>query len=202
VRTRLAYTGVNTVLQLFPPPERLENAISGCPLEFEPRHRPFSCDPAHQIGPVLGRIAASGEYAGPFDVVAGKVPRPGGQGCGGSVAGRLGGVEGERAGAASRPHIGRAGVGRDRRARGVVRRRKPTSGEGELRIPGRQAIPITRGCVVYSPPDTEYQLVNTGKATLTYFVVVATVSLEGAARAGTHHESARSSSSGERRRMA
>ena len=80
--------------------------------------------------------------------------------------------------------------------------RRLEGGEGELRIPGRQAIPVTRGCVVYSPLDTEHEVVNTGEAALTYLVVVATVSLEGAARAGTHHESVRSSSSGERRRMA
>jgi quercetin dioxygenase-like cupin family protein len=49
----------------------------------------------------------------------------------------------------------------------------PLAGEGELRVPGRQAIPIKKGCAVYSPPGTEHDVVNTGKAALTYIFVVA-----------------------------
>ena len=51
----------------------------------------------------------------------------------------------------------------------------PLAGEGELRMPGKRAIPIKKGYAVYSPPATEHDVVNTGKTALTYIFVVAKV---------------------------
>lgn len=51
----------------------------------------------------------------------------------------------------------------------------PLAGEGEIRIPGKHAIPIKSGCAAYSPPGTEHDVVNTGKTALTYIFVVAKV---------------------------
>jgi len=49
----------------------------------------------------------------------------------------------------------------------------PLAGEGELRVPGRPALPLAKGVVAYSPPGTSHDVVNTGKAALTYIFVAA-----------------------------
>ena len=51
----------------------------------------------------------------------------------------------------------------------------PLTGEGELRVTGKPAIAIKKGCAVYSPPGTEHDVVNTGNDVLTYIFVAARV---------------------------
>jgi mannose-6-phosphate isomerase-like protein (cupin superfamily) len=51
----------------------------------------------------------------------------------------------------------------------------PLSGEGELRTPGQNALPVKQGVVVYSPPATQHDVVNTGSAPLSYIFIVARV---------------------------
>jgi len=51
----------------------------------------------------------------------------------------------------------------------------PLEGEGEVRMPGMHAVPIKRGWIVYSPPGTEHDVVNTGRTPLRYVFIVARV---------------------------
>jgi mannose-6-phosphate isomerase-like protein (cupin superfamily) len=51
----------------------------------------------------------------------------------------------------------------------------PLSGKGELRIPGMEAFPVTPGCVLYSPPQTLHNVVNTYSEPLVYIYIVTDV---------------------------
>ena len=51
----------------------------------------------------------------------------------------------------------------------------PLSGTGELRSPGIPALPIQSGCVLYNPPHTPHDVVNTGNDPLCYIYVVVKV---------------------------
>lgn len=46
------------------------------------------------------------------------------------------------------------------------------SGAGELRIPGRAALAVRPGCVLYNPPQTLHDVVNTGVEPLRYLFIV------------------------------
>ncbi len=48
----------------------------------------------------------------------------------------------------------------------------PLSGSGELRVPGCESIAILPGCVLYNPPQTLHNVVNTGSQPLSYIYVV------------------------------
>ena len=47
------------------------------------------------------------------------------------------------------------------------------SGTGELRQPGKPPIPLRPGVLVYSPPNTEHDVFNTGTAPLRYVFIAA-----------------------------
>ncbi|MCX6832942.1 MAG: cupin domain-containing protein [candidate division Zixibacteria bacterium] len=47
------------------------------------------------------------------------------------------------------------------------------SGEGELEVTGIGRTKICSGMVAYNPPQTEHNVINTGKEPLTYVYVVA-----------------------------
>jgi mannose-6-phosphate isomerase-like protein (cupin superfamily) len=49
----------------------------------------------------------------------------------------------------------------------------PLSGCGELRSPGFAPLAVTPGCVIYNPPDTPHEVVNTGDKPLRYIYVYA-----------------------------
>jgi len=49
----------------------------------------------------------------------------------------------------------------------------PLSGCGELRIPGLNAFSVRPGCVLYNPPHTAHDVVNTGDEPLRYIFIVA-----------------------------
>lgn len=46
-------------------------------------------------------------------------------------------------------------------------------GHGELRVPGRPAVPFEKEMAVYIPPGTDHDMVNTGTGVLRYVYVVA-----------------------------
>jgi quercetin dioxygenase-like cupin family protein len=48
------------------------------------------------------------------------------------------------------------------------------SGEGELEVAGIGRTRIRAGMVAYNPPQTEHNVINTGKESLIYIYVVAT----------------------------
>ena len=47
------------------------------------------------------------------------------------------------------------------------------SGSGELCSPGTDPLPMHSGCVLYNPPHTPHDVVNTGDKPLRYIYVVA-----------------------------
>jgi mannose-6-phosphate isomerase-like protein (cupin superfamily) len=49
----------------------------------------------------------------------------------------------------------------------------PLSGSGELRIPGQPVLTVAPGRVLYNPPRTGHDVVNTGSEPLVYIYVVA-----------------------------
>jgi len=49
----------------------------------------------------------------------------------------------------------------------------PLSGTGELRCPDAPTLLIQPGCVLYNPPHTPHDVVNTGSEPLCYIYVVA-----------------------------
>ena len=49
----------------------------------------------------------------------------------------------------------------------------PLAGEGELRIAGRPAIHLKPDLITYTPPRTEHDVVNTGKASFRYIYITA-----------------------------
>ena len=49
----------------------------------------------------------------------------------------------------------------------------PLSGCGELRAPGCVPLAVVPGCVLYNPPDTPHDVVNTGGQPLRYIYVYA-----------------------------
>ncbi|MEM5773876.1 MAG: cupin domain-containing protein [Anaerolineaceae bacterium] len=48
----------------------------------------------------------------------------------------------------------------------------PLSGTGELRIPGQPVFTVQPGCLLYNPPDTLHDVVNTGSQPLRYVFIV------------------------------
>jgi mannose-6-phosphate isomerase-like protein (cupin superfamily) len=50
----------------------------------------------------------------------------------------------------------------------------PLSGHGELQVPGLDPLPIQPGCVLYNPPNTPHDVVNTGSEPLRYIYIVTT----------------------------
>jgi oxalate decarboxylase/phosphoglucose isomerase-like protein (cupin superfamily) len=49
----------------------------------------------------------------------------------------------------------------------------PLSGTGELIVPGMENIPIKPGCILYNPPHTQHDVINTGDKPLKYIFIVA-----------------------------
>ena len=49
----------------------------------------------------------------------------------------------------------------------------PLSGTGELHVPGMEAFPIKPGCILYNPPHTQHDVINTGDQPLRYIFIVA-----------------------------
>jgi hypothetical protein len=49
----------------------------------------------------------------------------------------------------------------------------PISGRGELRFSGGEMLPVEPGSILYNPPETEHDVVNTGSGTLEYIYIVA-----------------------------
>ncbi len=49
----------------------------------------------------------------------------------------------------------------------------PISGSGELQVPGQEALQIKPGCILYNPPQTPHNVVNTGDQPLKYIFIVA-----------------------------
>jgi mannose-6-phosphate isomerase-like protein (cupin superfamily) len=49
----------------------------------------------------------------------------------------------------------------------------PISGIGELRIPGYETLPVAPGSILYNPPETEHDVVNTGCEMLEYLYIFA-----------------------------
>ncbi|HEY5159268.1 MAG TPA: cupin domain-containing protein [Anaerolineales bacterium] len=47
------------------------------------------------------------------------------------------------------------------------------SGSGELCRPGMDSLPLHCGCVLYNPPHTPHDVVNTGEQPLRYIFIVA-----------------------------
>jgi mannose-6-phosphate isomerase-like protein (cupin superfamily) len=48
----------------------------------------------------------------------------------------------------------------------------PLSGSGELIIEGRNSFAVYPGCVLYNPPHTRHDVVNTGDQPLRYIFIV------------------------------
>lgn len=46
-------------------------------------------------------------------------------------------------------------------------------GQGEMRVTGQSSLAIGKGVIVYCPPETEHNVVNTGDGVLRYVYVVA-----------------------------
>ena len=51
----------------------------------------------------------------------------------------------------------------------------PLSGIGELRIPGLPAMRVEPGVLLYNPPETLHDVVNTGDQPLSYIFIVAPI---------------------------
>jgi mannose-6-phosphate isomerase-like protein (cupin superfamily) len=49
----------------------------------------------------------------------------------------------------------------------------PLTGIGELRFDGVDSSPVYPGCILYNPPHTEHDVVNTGDELLKYIYIVA-----------------------------
>ena len=50
------------------------------------------------------------------------------------------------------------------------------SGRGEFRSPGMDPLSIHSGCILYNPPHTAHEVINTGDQVLRYIYVVSKVS--------------------------
>jgi mannose-6-phosphate isomerase-like protein (cupin superfamily) len=48
----------------------------------------------------------------------------------------------------------------------------PLSGTGELLVPGNENLGIHSGCVLYNPPHTQHDVLNTGNQPLKYIFIV------------------------------
>jgi quercetin dioxygenase-like cupin family protein len=51
----------------------------------------------------------------------------------------------------------------------------PLEGQGELRIPGREPLPLAPGVVAYAPPNTTHDVANVGPTVFRYVFVAAPV---------------------------
>ncbi len=51
----------------------------------------------------------------------------------------------------------------------------PLTGTGELRFDGLDSLPVHPGCILYNPPHTGHDVVNTGKELLKYIYIIAKV---------------------------
>jgi mannose-6-phosphate isomerase-like protein (cupin superfamily) len=49
----------------------------------------------------------------------------------------------------------------------------PLEGEGELRVDGMEPLPIRKGQVLYTPPQTPHDVLNTSNRPLKYIYIVA-----------------------------
>jgi mannose-6-phosphate isomerase-like protein (cupin superfamily) len=49
----------------------------------------------------------------------------------------------------------------------------PISGEGEVRFPGAEPFRVSPGFLIYNPPETEHDVINTGEGVLEYIYIVA-----------------------------
>jgi quercetin dioxygenase-like cupin family protein len=49
----------------------------------------------------------------------------------------------------------------------------PISGEGEVRYPGADPLRVSPGSMIYNPPQTEHDVINTGEDVLEYIYIVA-----------------------------
>jgi quercetin dioxygenase-like cupin family protein len=49
------------------------------------------------------------------------------------------------------------------------------SGRGELCSPGLDPLPLHNGCVMYNPPNTPHDVINTGDESLRYIYIVTKV---------------------------
>jgi quercetin dioxygenase-like cupin family protein len=49
----------------------------------------------------------------------------------------------------------------------------PLAGKGELRFDGLDSLPVQPGCILYNPPHTGHDVVNTGIEPLKYIYIVA-----------------------------
>ncbi len=49
----------------------------------------------------------------------------------------------------------------------------PLAGKGELKVTGKDTISVAPGCILYNPPNTEHDVINTGYVPLKYIYVVA-----------------------------
>jgi quercetin dioxygenase-like cupin family protein len=49
----------------------------------------------------------------------------------------------------------------------------PVSGEGEVRYPGKDPLRVSPGSMIYNPPETVHDVINTGAGVLEYIYIVA-----------------------------
>lgn len=49
----------------------------------------------------------------------------------------------------------------------------PISGDGEVRYPGADPLRVSPGSMIYNPPLTEHDVINTGEGVLEYIYIVA-----------------------------
>jgi mannose-6-phosphate isomerase-like protein (cupin superfamily) len=49
----------------------------------------------------------------------------------------------------------------------------PLSGAGELRVPGQEPLEVCPGRILYNPPHTPHDIVNTGDEEMRYVYIVA-----------------------------
>jgi len=48
----------------------------------------------------------------------------------------------------------------------------PLSGSGLLIVTGMESIPVNPGCILYNPPHTQHDVINTGDQPLRYIYIV------------------------------
>jgi len=48
----------------------------------------------------------------------------------------------------------------------------PISGEGEIRFPWAEPLRVSSGSMIYNPPETEHDVINTGEGVLEYIYIV------------------------------
>jgi len=48
----------------------------------------------------------------------------------------------------------------------------PLSGTGQLIVPGMESLPVNPGCILYNPPHTQHDVINTGDQPLRYIYIV------------------------------